>query len=261
LVTVSQVIASPHIQTDPAVRLIYHNLLFHGYLVDRPQTNSTTRAWDEYLQCLRCISLWRERPTSTSTLMDLIAGGISTWSALQNLDYELAWILHRKTCSTAKALGLLHLDQQASQLPLPSLPTPAHLDARTFRNQLRWGFWTLVLSDLFFRLLFSRPSCISADASCEGIRFPDSADMRSERPVASVHATQAVWGRLTFIAKEFFEMVDGRLSLENDAALLLQSFQARMDGVCEEIRIMVADWRLVCSHHFSRSFSPNWLRC
>jgi hypothetical protein len=256
MVTISQIIISQHIQADPAVRLIYHNLLFHGYLVDRSQNNTvTTAAWDEYLHCLRSISLWWEKPSNTSTLMDLIAGGISSWSALQNLDYELAWNLHRRTCRIAKALGLLHLDQQPSQAALPSLPTPPHLGASTFRNQLRWGFWTLVISDLLFRLLFNRPSCISAEASCEGIRLPDSADVKSERPMASVHATQTVWGRLTFIAKDFFDMVDRGLHLDPDAAEQSGRFRMKVDEACEEIRLMVADWHLVRPHRLRSSSS------
>jgi hypothetical protein len=230
LVSISQIISSPHVKTDPAVQVVYHNLLFHAYLVGGFETRAT--AWQSYLQCLRSVKEWRHHVRATT--MDLVAGGITTWTAIQNFDYDFAWESHIKTCEIARTLDVHRLDVTSSS-------TSTTLD-EDYRNKLRWGFWTLVVVDLFFQLLFDKPSCISAEASPDSIKMPISGDLTRERPRACVYATQIVWGRLTFIVKSFFV---ARSVHQADPASI--EYQVQVDSFCDEIQAMLEDWRFVSS--------------
>lgn len=228
MISVGYIISSPHIQIDPAVRLVYYNLLFHGYVVGGFETQNTART--SYLQCLRFLEHWQE--TATGTTMDLIAASLTTWTAIQNFDYDLAWEMHSLTCGFVKSMDLHLLD---------SARTPSQeATGEEYRNKQRLGFWvTLVVVDIYFQLCLDRPSCISAEASTEHIHLPSFGDITSERPLARTYSTYFVWIRLIFIGKTFLE------GLSREDICSLPDFQKMVDGFCDEILLMIEDWRLV----------------
>lgn len=164
--------------------------------------------------------------------MDLVAACLTTWSAVQNFDYDLAWEMHRLTCEFVKTLKIHLLDH-------PDSPAQEASDEE-YRDKQRTGFWvTLVVVDLFFQLCLDRPSCISAEASTENVHLPSLGDPTSERPIARTYSTYFVWIRVIFIAKAFFD----EASRQNGNPS--QDFHDRVDAYCDEILLMVIDWRLV----------------
>jgi hypothetical protein len=229
--SLSNIVSSPYIQIDPAVRLVYYNLLFHGFIVGESKTQ--TRARSLYSHCLGAIKQWQE--TATGTMMDLVASSLSNWTAIHSFDFKLAWKLHSQACRIAMHLGLHRLDVS----PRPSQTK----QEEELRNKQRGGFWQLVLVDLFFRLCYDKPSCISAEASPEAVRIASPVDLTSQRPVAGLYSTQIIWTRITFIGKSFFESYDSVTA--NEGQKSAEAFQSKVDGWCDEIELIITDWRLV----------------
>lgn len=232
MMSLADVICSPHVQIDPAARLVYYSLVFHGAVVGESQSSSsrvTARAL--YLQCLQAVPAWQE--AATGTTMDMIAASVMTWTSVLSFDYNLAWRFHRQACQFAKQMGLQHLDVMSSK---------GTKEAAIQQNQ-RVGFWNLVLCDLFFRFCYDRESSISADASPRFVNVPDIMDVTRAQPMAGQTMAQIVWGRAIFLAKSFYESWDQVSSSEE--ALAGKEFQERVDTICDEIEDIVQDWHLV----------------
>lgn len=226
--SLSNIVSSPHVQIDQALRLVYYNLLFHGFIVGESKTKT---ARSLYSQCLGTAKQWQQ--SATGTMMDLIASSITAWTAIHSLDFKLAWKFHSQACRIATHLGLPQLDVS----PRP----PQSKQEEDLRNMQRGGFWHLVMVDLFFRLCYDKPSSISAEASPEAVRIASPADITSQRPAAGLYSTQIIWTRLIFVGKSFFESYD-RLSLSERLA---EAFQHKVDTLCDEIEMLIHDWRLV----------------
>ena len=193
--SLGNVVASTYIQVDPAIRLVFYNLLFHGYIFGPCKGPTTARRL--YFQCIKAMELWKK--ADTGTFMDLVASVITSWTATHNLDKKLAWELHAHACSIAKGLKWHNIDVT---------PLPTGEDSVT-RNKQRAAYWELVIMDLMLRLSWNRPSCISAEACPDQVNLPNLTDPRTDRPVALVHSIKTVWIRSAFIAKAFLELYDG----------------------------------------------------
>jgi hypothetical protein len=235
LMSLSNIITTPNTKIDPAARLIYYNLVFQGCVIGDCQSPLAARAL--YLQCLQAVSAWQE--TATGTMMDLIGACIMQWTCVLSFDYRLAYRFHTQSCKFAKQMGLQHLDVLASK---------GTKEAELQHHQ-RMGFWHLVLCDLFFRLCYGRESSISADASPNFVHFPEMLDLKTSRPMAGVMIPHMIWGRVTVIAKEFYDQYD---RIRDDPAQISgHAFQAKVDSICDEIEGMINDWDLVRvpNHH------------
>lgn len=226
--SLANVVASEHIHVDPAIRLVYYNLLYHGYISGRPKEPTTAQRL--YFQCRKALKVWQK--AGTSNIMDFVASVITSWTANHNLDKALAWNLHARACNFVRALNW-HVIDGAGR--------PADGDDST-RNKHRAAYWDLVIMDLMFRLNGSKPSCLSKDACPDLVNLPSITDLRTARPVAQVHSYKIVWIRSAFIAKSFFELndrlKDGRGDIPDDVNEQLDSFS-------DEILTMIDDWRLV----------------
>jgi len=66
------IIDSPYIQIDPAARLVYMCLLFHGHILC--QYKSPTTARQLYLRCLEVVPQWQSQ--DSGTVMDLIGASL-----------------------------------------------------------------------------------------------------------------------------------------------------------------------------------------
>jgi hypothetical protein len=231
MVSLGDIISSPHVQIDPAARVIYYNLLFHGYMLGEQKTRAGARKL--YLQCLAAVPAWQEN--AKGTMMDLAATSILSWTNVVSFDYNLAHSFHKLCCRIVKQLGMHHLDV---------LPTKDGLDDTTARKK-RSGFWQLVLVDLFFRLCYDKPSEISAEASTRFIKLPEVVDLVTEQPKAVVTVLEVIWNRAIFLAKAFFEHLDGARSSTGGVAS--DDFQRTVDGICDQFEELVQDWQLVRS--------------
>jgi hypothetical protein len=229
MVSLSEVIASPHVQIDPAARLIYSNLLFHGYMMSDKKTRTGSRAL--YLQCLIAVPAWQE--SAKGTTMDLAAASILSWTTIVNFDYNLAYRFHKLSCQICKQLGLHHIDVVATR--------NTHEDSTTRKK--RSAFWQLVLIDLYFRLCYEKESEISSEASTRFVKLPGTVNLVTEQPPAVLTILEILWGRVIFLAKAFFEHRDAAQSNVDGLAGL--DFQKKVDELCDECEELVDDWQLV----------------
>jgi hypothetical protein len=229
LTSVGDVITSTHVRVDPAVKVIYYNLLFNGYSFTGGRTRAGTRAL--YLQCLAAVPQWQKE--AKGTLPDLSAASILTWSTALSFDYSLAWQFHTQACRIAKQMGFHQLD-------VVSTKASRHDEVL---NQKRRGLWQLVIGDFFFRLCYNKPSCISSEVSTQLVEWTQACDVQVNRPRAFSISVHMIWGRITFILKDYFDLVD-----QNDAATEGPStteIQEKAESICDEIEAMIADWHLV----------------
>lgn len=229
MLSLTEVIDSPHVHIDPAARVVYYNLLFHGYMFGERKTQAGARTL--YLQSLVAVPPWQE--SAKGTLMDLAATSVLIWTTVTSFDYNLAWKFHNMGCRIVKQLGLHHLDV---------LATKGTKEDASMRNK-RAGFWSLVLVDLFFRLCYDKGAAISAEASPQFVRLPEVVDPVSARPDAATAVNEIIWNRVIFLVKNFFEHLDqARSSAEGLAS---SAFQQKVDASCDEIVDMIDDWQLV----------------
>ena len=63
------IINSPHVNLDPALKLIYYNLVFHGRIMGGKR--SPTAARNAYINCLQAVPAWHK--ASQGTFMDMSA--------------------------------------------------------------------------------------------------------------------------------------------------------------------------------------------
>lgn len=229
MLSLTEIIDSPHIRIDPAARIVYYNLLFHGYMFGERKTRAAARTL--YLQCLVAVPPWQE--SAKGTPMDLAASSILIWTTVISFDYNLSWKFHKMTCRLAKQLGYHHLDVLASK---------GTKEDATMRKK-RAGFWQMVLTDLFFRLCYDKGSSISAEASTHFVRLPDIVDPVSARPLAATAVNEIVWNRTIFLTKDFFQHFDQ--IRDSTEGLASSEFQQKVDAICDEIADMINDWQLV----------------
>lgn len=228
IISVGSVMSSPHVQVDPAVRVVYYNLVFHGYLVDGNQEPKIAQVL--YLNCLQAIARWQEN--ATGSVMDLIASSISTWTAYHSFDHNLAAKMHAQACIFAKGLGLHQLDVDSDSV--------SGMQIEKVKEKQRTSLWQLVLTDLFIRLHYNQPSHISAEVSPQSVRLASPQDLTTQRPRLDVYALEVVWARVIFIAKQFFEHYD-----QGEDEVMSKDFQRLVDDWCDEIELILEEWHLV----------------
>jgi hypothetical protein len=241
LTSVGDVMASTHVHVDPAVKVIYYNLLFNGYSFTSGRTRAGTRAL--YLQCLAAVPQWQKE--AKAALPDLAAASILTWSTAISFDYSLAWQFHTQACRIAKQLGFHQLDV---------VSTKASRQDEVL-NQKRRGLWQLVIVDFFFRLCYNKPSCISSEASTQLVEWTAASDVQVKRPRASWISVHMIWGRITFILKDYFDLVD-----QTDATTESpppREIEEKAESICDEIEAMIADWHLVGGVRFTMYLITN----
>lgn len=67
------IISSPHVNLDPAVKLVYYNLVFHGRNMGPKRSSLAAR--NNYIKCLQAVPAWHE--SAQGTVMDLTAAVIT----------------------------------------------------------------------------------------------------------------------------------------------------------------------------------------
>lgn len=228
LMSLPDVINSPHVRIEPAIRLIYYNLIFHGSVIGESRQQVVARGL--YLQCLEAVPLWQA--SATGTLLDLISTALMTFTTAISFDFDLAARFHTQACHFAKQLNLHRLD---------ALSAVGVRDSELSAQRL--GIWGLVLTDLFFRFFAGKESSLSKEVSMSQVGSVDIVDVIGSRPRAARTIVQIVWGRVIFIAKEFFDHFD-RIR-ETEAGKSTKEFQDKVDVLCDEIEEMIEDWHLV----------------
>ena len=100
------IIGSPYVTLDPGVYVMYYAGLHYGLTQIRGPGHAMTQA--AYLKALEHVPAWFEG--STETDMDVYTAALGSWTAITNLDCQLAWRFHLKACYTLKSKGIDVLD-------------------------------------------------------------------------------------------------------------------------------------------------------
>ncbi|KAF5843959.1 hypothetical protein GGP41_010754, partial [Bipolaris sorokiniana] len=238
---IPDLLESPHIYLDPAVLVVYYNVLYHG-CVFGPKITGPLRAADYtsalYVCCLRSLPLWQREATGTST--DLIAALLmvdfpfpygknllrlmlthQSHTAAGSFDDTLSWEMHKRACNYAQRLNLHNLDA-------PSVGTVSNdstLDAD------RKHFWELIQLDFLFRLLFDRPPVLTESTKSWNINLPWLSDIQQPDLSAVSIAAFLVGARLCFILSQFFHTLESADHSERSTLPMTESYCSEINQV------------------------------
>ncbi|KAL1957006.1 hypothetical protein VTO42DRAFT_6495 [Malbranchea cinnamomea] len=235
------VINSSHVHLDPAVKLIYYNLLLWGRSMGSEQ--SADAAQHNYIRCLQLVPEWYA--SSRGTLTDLMAAVSTALTAVNCFDYHLAWKFHCEACRLAKKLGLDRselLQLRASEEGL----------AKDGIQELLWG---ILQVDLFFAMIYDKPRAIKV--SLQNVDFPNIMSPTVSPPAAGPTIVFIVWTRILFIATEYLDYLE-----THDEERLQKSelFKQQVNAFCDKIENVLIDWPLMSLMKMSDHKSLNkWL--
>ena len=102
-----------------------------------------------YLKILECVPAWLD--ASSETELDSVVASLTTWTAINNQDYQLAWHFHCKFCH--------YIDSNAID-SLDTVPARTYED-ETMRNETRALYYGGLTSDAVFFLFYGKPTLVS----------------------------------------------------------------------------------------------------
>lgn len=141
------IVDSPYINIDPGLRVMYHNALYYGLQQIHGPGSPLVQA--AYMKVLEAVPAWLEASTNTS--MDGLTAALTSWTAINNQDYQLSWKFHCKSYHFIKLAGIDQLDI---------------IPAKTFeeeseRDVLRFLYWHILSTDTLFRMFYGKPTVVS----------------------------------------------------------------------------------------------------
>lgn len=145
--TLPSIIGSPFINVDPGVHVMYFAAIHYGLHQTRGPEHPVTQA--AYLKALEHVPAWLDAPTDTC--MDGYTAAMTCWVAINNLDYQLSWKFHCKSCHFLKSRGIDTLDVAPAKT----------LDEEEKRESFRYLFWHVLSTDCLFRLFYGKPTVVS----------------------------------------------------------------------------------------------------
>lgn len=141
------IIGSPYINVDPGIHVLYYSALHNGLSQLRGPGHAHTQA--AYLKTLEHVPAWLDAPTETD--MDGYTATLSTWVAINNLDYQLSWKFHCKACHWIKSREIDKMDA-----------TPAMtVEEEEKRESVRFLYYHILSTDCLFRLFYNKPTLVS----------------------------------------------------------------------------------------------------
>ncbi|KAH6615047.1 hypothetical protein C7974DRAFT_57842 [Boeremia exigua] len=215
------VIDSPHIKVDPGVHVMYFAAIYYGLNQTRGPGDTLTQT--AYLKALEHVPAWLEAPTGTS--MDGYTAALSAWVAINNLDYQLSWKFHLKSCHYLKSKGIDNLDA-----------TPANsIKEEEEREPLRYLFWQVLSTDCLFRLFWGRPTVLRWKP--QTVRPPAVLHPKHMHP----HPTQVM---LLCIWIDYTSRTIEQISSIDNATAEGISVSHDVDDCCRKLEVIVADWKM-----------------
>lgn len=145
--TLPSIIGSPYVNLDPGIHVMYFAAIHYGLHHTRGPGHSFTRA--AYLKVLEQVPAWMDAPTDTD--MDGYTAALTSWIAINNLDYQLSWKFHCKSCHFLKSRGIDTLDLSPAKT----------VDEEAKRERVRYLYWHILSTDCLFRLFYGKPSMVS----------------------------------------------------------------------------------------------------
>lgn len=145
--------------------------------------------------------------------------------AAERFDYDLVWKMHKLTGEFARALNLHNLDGGDY----------AGINDAARSDDDRRGFWQLIQTDLYIRLLLDKPPAVTADSWKVNLPW-----LNSQGPPEGVQAMSfLISSRVTMVLMRFFVLLD-------DAAPRPKSeLRLQTEALCHEIEQLFVDWQAV----------------
>ncbi|CAI7611529.1 unnamed protein product [Penicillium pancosmium] len=227
---VPYIIDSSHAQVSPAMRIIYLNAIYRGQTCGNE--DEYKGAASTYYKCLQSVPSWLS--SAQGSQMDLIAASLTSWTAIDNFDYHLAWKFHSEACRFSDLLGIQDVETPDSDL--------ADVDAKI--NDKRRIYWHLVTTDCLYMLWYDKPSALNSPVS--RMKLPVEISPRTKQPKFSDCVLFIVWSRALSLLEQFF---DHSVHTEDDRII---SFQEEVDSYCNQLEDLVLDWDLLSITRSSR---------
>ncbi|PGH14915.1 hypothetical protein AJ79_02778 [Helicocarpus griseus UAMH5409] len=219
-----RLLASPYVQVDPAVKVVYYCAIFFGQSCGTPVEQSTTP--QTYYKCIVMARDWLR--SATGTEMDVLAAMMTSWLAINNFDYHLSWRFHREACRFSGIIGLHLVDKSLSS---------GREDEET-KEEKRRIYWYLAQTDLMFRLWYDKPPAL--EGPILDVRAPSVIRPTNARQLtASETVLQAVWTRAVVIILEYYD------SRKTDGPIRSEGNEGRVDSCCTQIEDLLIDWDLL----------------
>ncbi|KAF2120436.1 hypothetical protein BDV96DRAFT_266195 [Lophiotrema nucula] len=212
------IIDSPYVNVEPAARVLYYNALYYGLIKLRGVANPLARK--AYFKALESVPLWLE--TSKASDLDIMTACLTTWTAINNFDYQLSWRFHCKSCQLSKTRGLDRLD----------CSPPATLEEERWREKMRPLCWQVLQTDLLFRLFYGKPSVWQW--SVDRFKPPALISASNLHPNSSQVICYAVWMDYTILTVELFNALD-----EGTAG------PEAVDVFCIKMETIINNWNLM----------------
>ena len=153
-------------------------------------------------------------------------------AGFQQCDFEFSWGMYQMVYKSVHTLNMHRIDQSpSSMLKDPELLT---LEADHHRK----GLWTLVLVDLFFRLLHDKPAVMTANSVEWRVNLPwlnEAPDISEQFVPTLIFLAKS---KLTFLLLRFFERfsqgADGRSNVVD-----------HVEELCTEVEQLLEEWSVV----------------
>ena len=151
-------------------------------------------------------------------------------ASLQYCDMNFSWKMYGVVYRCITKLNLHNLDQH-----IPNYL--AGQDASTSRpDHDRKSLWSLVLDDLFFRLLHDKPAIMTANTSQWRVNLPQ-IDVTEDTEQVVTNISFIAKSRLTFLLLDFFDFFH-EVGAEDT---LIQ----RTTDLCAKINALLKEWSIV----------------
>ncbi|RAK97349.1 transcription factor domain-containing protein [Aspergillus ibericus CBS 121593] len=236
ILSISDLLDSPHVQFDSTIQLVYYNVLFQGLLLDsEPHPNKGSII---QLLCRKSMDLtesWLSQIKNTPA--DLFTAFFMMSMALESCNSELSWKILGHACAIARALGYFSVDadQSTHNSPASLINAPSEPEIEIEKNRKRFEFWHLLRTDCLFRLSFGKPALIAEGSWA--VNFPDPSitgvDDESTRFV-QIHFLASM--RLTLVLLRYLDLVDV------ESGLSTSQYDETIDGLIKEVQTIMSDW-------------------
>ncbi|KAF2008614.1 hypothetical protein BU24DRAFT_429207 [Aaosphaeria arxii CBS 175.79] len=219
-----EIVQSPHVQIDPVMRVLYYNALYFG-LHRQSVGQVQEQAQAAYYKCLEAVPQWLH--VARGSIPDVFTACFTTWLAINNFDYQLAWKFHCQSCQFVTAAGIHRLDM---------LPAQSH-EEEDQRNALRCIYWHVLQTDFLFRMSYGKPSALPR--STDTVNPPSLLTRAAPHPSRSSTALYVVWFRCTLMTKDLFKLIDSRAPGDTS-----DDIPREVDEYCRKLEDLLAEWDL-----------------
>ncbi|KAL4902001.1 hypothetical protein BDW74DRAFT_181158 [Aspergillus multicolor] len=214
------IIDSPYADIKPVMRVIYHCAVYLGQSIGADKQHR--KAIKTYYTCLQSVPKWLE--SAEGTQLDILAAALTTWLAINNFDYHLAWQFHREACRFGDLLDIHGVDFRPPGTP----------QEEADKEVKRRVHWYLVEIDFLFRLWYDKPKALRCDPT--QVRLPAEISPATKQPKLHDCILFIVWTRALYIIADYFKAHE---------TLVEEALANKVDEYCNQLMELVDDWDIL----------------